>query len=165
MTTLLAQNGWAVGKRADLHVQNYLVDGANQHFALVPLAAQVLCAFLKEFNHLVQAINAAGTKFDDWAFNEMEIIPGSNPPVYSNHAAGCAVDVNATKHIWKAATSGYTPMQEALIDGLCKKYAIRWGWRFQHGFKDPMHFEIIETPAQVQARIVAMKLPVPAVMK
>lgn len=162
-TQLLAQNGWPVGKRADLHVQNYLVDGANQHFALIPQTAPVLCAFLAEFNKLVEPINAKGTVFDDWAFNEMELIPGQT--VYSNHAAACAVDVNSTKHVWKSPTSGYTSMQETMIDGLCKKYGIRWGWRYKFGWKDPMHFEIVESPAQVKARIIKMKLLTPKVMK
>lgn len=160
---LTSQNGWPVGKRAALGVQNYLVDGTNQHFALVPQTAPVLGAFLAEFNKLVELINKAGTVFDDWAFNEMEKIPGQT--VYSNHAAGCAVDVNATKHVWKATTSGYTPAQEAIIDTLCKKYGIRWGFRYKFGWKDPMHFEIIETPAQVAARIIKMKLAMPKVMK
>lgn len=161
--TLLAQNGWPVGKRAALHVQNYEINGANQHFAMVPAAAPVLGAFLAEFNKLVELINKTGTVFDDWGFNEMEKIPHSND--YSNHAAGTAVDVNATKHVWKSPVSGYTSMQESLIDGLCKKYGIRWGWRYKYGWKDPMHFEIIETPAQVAARIIKMKLPMPKVMK
>lgn len=162
-TTLLAQNGWPVGKRAALGVKNYLVDGANQHFALIPTTAPVLCAFLAEFNKLVEQINKAGTVFDDWAFNELEKIPNSND--YSNHAAACAVDVNATKHVWKNIRSGFTPVQEKQIDLLCAKYGIRWGFRYKFGWKDPMHFEIIETQAQVAARIVKMKLKMPAVMK
>ena len=157
-----SQNGWPVGLFTDLDVHNYLIDGANQHFKMCAGAAPVLAAFLKEFNVLIQPINAAGTVFDDWGANQMEIIPGTQD--YSNHASGTAVDVNATKHVWKAATSGYTPMQETMIDGLTRKYGIRWGWRYIHGFKDPMHFEIIETPAQVKARIAKMKLPMPKVM-
>jgi len=162
VTAKLSQNGWPIGLRADLDVHNYLIDGANQHFAMCSAAAPVLAAFLKEFNVLIQLINAAGTPFDDWGFNQMEIIPGTQD--YSNHASGTAVDVNATKHVWKALTSGYTPMQEAAIDGLCRKYGLRWGWRYAHGWKDPMHFEVIETPAQVKARIAKMKLPMPKVM-
>ena len=163
MTQLFAQNGWPVAKRADLDVHNYLIDGANQHFAMCSKAAPVLAAFLKEFNTMVEPINKAGTVFDDWGFNELELIPNTRD--YSNHAAGCAVDVNATKHVWKAPTSGFTSMQESMIDGLCRKYGIRWGWRYLHGFKDPMHFEIIESQAVVAKRIVTMKLPMPAVMK
>lgn len=163
MAVLKAQNGWPVGTKAQLGVQNYLVDGANQHFALIPATAPVLCAFLADFNRMVEPINKAGTTFDDWAFNQMELIPGQT--VYSNHAAGCAVDVNATKHVWKAIKSGFDSHQEATIDHLCAEYGLRWGWRYLHGWKDPMHFEIIETPAQVKARIASMKLKMPAIMK
>lgn len=162
MAILKAQNGWAVGTKAQLGVKNYLIDGANQHFALIPATAPVLCAFAAKFNVMVEPINKAGTTFDDWAFNQMEVIPGQT--VYSNHAAGCAIDINATKHVWKASTSGFTPQQEATIDHLTELFGLRWGWRYQHGWKDPMHFEIVETPAQVKARIIAMKLPMPKVM-
>ena len=162
MTQQTSQNGWpASPNRADIHVANYLIDGANQHFAMCAAAAPVLAAFLKEFNTLVQPINATGTVFDDWGYN-FALIP--NTQDLSNHCSGTAVDVNATKHVWKAATSGYTPAQEKQIDALCAKYGIRWGWRYIHGWKDPMHFEIIETPATVAARIKTMKLPTPKIM-
>jgi D-alanyl-D-alanine carboxypeptidase len=163
MTTLLSQNGWAASAdRNAIGIHNYLIDGANQHFAMCANAAPVLGAFLAEFNKLIEPINKPGAVFDDWGYN-FELIPNSKD--YSNHCSGTAIDVNATKHQWKAATSGYTTVQETAIDGLCKKYGIRWGWRYLHGFKDPMHFEIIETPAQVAARIIKMKLAMPAVMK
>ena len=162
MTAQLSQNGWpASADRNAIGVKNFLIDGANQHFAMCSAAAPVLAAFLAEFNKLVEPINPAGAVFDDWGYNFAKI---PNTQDLSNHCSGTAVDVNATKHVWKAATSGYTSMQESMIDGLTRKYGIRWGWRYIHGFKDPMHFEIIETPAQVKARIAKMKVLMPKVM-
>lgn len=162
MAAKSSQNGWpASANRADIHVANYLIDGANQHFAMSAAAAPVLAAFLAEFNKSIQPINATGTVFDDWGYN-FAMIP--NTQDLSNHCSGTAVDVNATKHVWKAATSGYTPAQEKAIDALCTKYGIRWGWRYIRGWKDPMHFEIIETPATVFARIKSMNLPTPKIM-
>ena len=161
--TILSQNGWeASANRSAIDVHNYLIDGANQHFAMCSKAAPVLGTFLADFNKLVEPINKVGSVFDDWGYN-FALIPNSKD--YSNHCSGTAVDVNATKHVWKALTSGYTVLQEATIDALCQKYGIRWGWRYLQGWKDPMHFEIIETPAQVAARIIKMQLKTPAVMK
>lgn len=161
--TTLSQNGWkASANRSAIDVHNYLIDGANQHFAMCSKAAPVLGAFLADFNKLVEPINKAGSVFDDWGYN-FALIPNSKD--YSNHCSGTAVDVNATKHVWKALTSGYTVLQETTIDALCQKYGIRWGWRYLQGWKDPMHFEIIETPAHVAARIIKMQLKTPAVMK
>jgi hypothetical protein len=117
-----------------------------------------LIAFAAEFHKSVEPIDV-GT-YDDWGYN-FAVIP--NQTDYSNHASGTAIDVNATKHAWKSPTSGFTLVKEAAIDALCKKYGIRWGWRYQSGWKDPMHYEITETPAQVKARITTMKLPTPKV--
>ena len=163
MTPVLhSQNGWvASADRNAIEIKNFLINGANQHFAMCAAAAPVLAAFLAEFNLIIEKINPAGSVFDDWGYN-FALIPNTRD--YSNHCSGTAVDVNATKHVWKAPTSGFNQMQEAAIDALCRKYGIRWGWRYAYGFKDPMHFEIIESVAQVRARIAKMKLPMPKVM-
>ena len=162
MSTQLSQNGWpASADRNAIGVKNFLIEGANQHFAMCSAAAPVLAAFLKEFNTMIETINKPGAVFDDWGWH-FALIP--NTQDLSNHCSGTAIDVNATKHVWKSPTSGFTPVQEAMIDGLTRKYGIRWGWRYAHGFKDPMHYEIIETPVQVKARIAKMKLPIPKVM-
>lgn len=160
--TQVSQNGWpASADRNAIHVKNYIVDGANQHLAVAEGAAPVLCAFAKEYNLLVTPLNAPGTVFDDWAYG-----CGDNRGIGamdSNHASGTAIDLNATKHIQGGTVSGYTPPQEKEIHLLCTKYGLRWGFDY-HQNKDPMHFEIVETPAQVAARIIKMKLPIPKVM-
>lgn len=160
MTT--SQNGWPSStNRAAIYVANYLIDGANQHLAMCAGAAPVLAAFAAEFNKLVTPINAPGTVYDDWGYG-----CGDNRGIGamdSNHASGTAIDLNATKHIQGGTVSGYTPAQEHQITLLCTKYGLRWGFTY-HQNKDPMHFEIIETPATVAARIKTMKLPTPKVM-
>lgn len=160
--TQVSQNGWpASADRNAIAVKNFLVDGANQHFAIATGAAPVLCAFLAEYNKLVTPINATGTVYDDWGYGV-----GDNRGIGamdSNHASGTAVDVNSTKHIQGGTVSGYTPPQEKIIQTLVLKYGLRWGFNY-HQNKDPMHFEIVETPAQVAARIIKMKLPIPKVM-
>jgi len=157
MTVLFSQNGWvASADKSVIHVKNFQVPGANRHFSCAETAAPILINFAAEYHKLVELIDV-GT-YDDWGYN-FAVIP--NQKDYSNHASGTALDINATKHQWKAATSGFTPEKETIIDGLCTKYGIRWGWRYKYGFKDPMHFEIVETPATTVLRIKKMQLPMP----
>lgn len=160
--TAVSQNGWpASADRTAINVHNYVIEGANQHIAVCAGAAPVLCSFLKELN-LVTPINASGTVFDDWGYGV-----GDNRGIAamsSNHASGTAVDINATKHIQGGTVSGYTPVQEKAIHLLASKYGLRWGFDY-HQNKDPMHFEIVETQAQVKARIASMKLPTPQLSK
>jgi len=157
-----SQNGWPSSTdRNAIAVKNFVINGANQHLAMATGAAPVLAAFAAEFNKLVAPINAPGTVYDDWGYG-----CGDNRGIsamQSNHASGTAIDLNSTKHIQGGVVSGYTPAQEKTILALCSKYGIRWGFTY-HQNKDPMHFEIIETPATVQARIKTMKLPMPKVL-
>ena len=156
MTEYFSQNGWpASADRNLIHVANYQVPGTARHFSVCAGAAPILIAFAAEY-HKIQPIDVG--VYDDWGYN-FAVIPNSNN--YSNHASGSAIDINATLHQWKSANSGFTPKQEVEIDVLCAKYGIRWGWRYKSGFKDPMHFEIIESQALVAKRIATMKLPMP----
>jgi hypothetical protein len=155
---LTSQNGWPVSTDKS-GIANFDVPGTTRHFSVSPKVAQILINFAAEL-HKIEPIDV-GT-YDDWGWNPAKI-PMSKD--YSNHASGTAIDVNATKHGWKAVRSGYTPVQEKAIDALCTKYGIRWGWRYKFGFKDPMHFEIVENITQVAMRIIAMKLPMPKLSK
>ena len=157
--TTTSQNGWpSSADRNAITVKNFVIDGANQHFAMATDAAPVLAAFAAEFNKTVVPINAPGTVYDDWGYG-----CGDNRGIAameSNHASGTALDINSTKHIQGGTVSGYTLSQQITINHLCTKYGLRWGFNY-HTNKDPMHFEIVETPAQVKARIATMKLPIP----
>lgn len=160
--TTFSQNGWTSNAdRNAIDVKNFLIDGANQHFAMAEGAAPVLAAFAKEFNTSVVPINAPGTVFDDWGYGCSD--SRGIDAMLSNHASGTAIDINATKHIQGSVVSGYTLTQQVTINTLCHKYGLRWGFNY-HQNKDPMHFEIVESPAQVKARIAKMKLPMPQVM-
>jgi hypothetical protein len=160
VTLLYSQNGWIASPDRDaILIHNFDVPGTKRHFSCSSKVAPILIAFAAEY-HKIQPIDV-GT-YDDWGYNFAKI-PNSND--YSNHCSGTAIDINATLHQWKSSKSGFTPTQEKAIDALCAKYGIRWGWRYKSGFKDPMHFEAIETPAQVAKRIIDMKLPMPAISK
>ena len=155
--TLHSQNGWVAGPPELLGIKNYQVEGANRHFSCNPLVAPILIGFAAWFHKYIQPIDTG--VYDDWGYARPVPIPGSN--VISNHGSGTAIDINATQHQWRSARSGFTRLQEIRIKWRCRALGIRWGWTYTSGWKDPMHYEIIETPAQVKARIARMKLPMP----
>ena len=116
--------------------------------------APIFMAFLAEFHKTIEPIDV-GT-FDDYGYATPKLIPGSD--VYSNHGSGTAVDVNASKHPWHRRT--YKPFKKIKIRKLTKKYGLRWGGDYKNSV-DEMHFEVVDTPEQVKARIIKMKLAVP----
>lgn len=153
-----SQNGWPVSiNRKAIGIRNYLVPGANRHFSCTQEAAPILIAFAAFYHRFIQKIDSG--PYDDWGWAKPKLIPGQT--VFSNHASGTAIDINATLHQWKAPKSGFSKLQEIRIRWKCRALGIRWGWDYRGGWKDPMHFEIIETPAQVKARIAKLKLPMP----
>lgn len=154
--TLLSQNGWpASADRNSIGVKNFQVPNANRHFSCASAVAPILINFAAEFHKSIEPIDV-GT-YDDWGYN-FAIIP--NQSDYSNHASGTAIDINATLHPWKR-TGTFSLVKLVRLHLLVRKYGIRWGGDYQHGFVDPMHFEIVETPAQIRARIASMKLQTP----
>jgi hypothetical protein len=162
MTLLYSQNGWVASPdRNAILIHNFDVPGTKRYFAVNSHVAPILISFAAEYHKHVAAIDSG--KWDEWGYHFAQI-PGQN--VYSNHASGTAIDINATCHPWKTdPTHNFTAVQIATIHTLVKKYEIRWGGDYKFGWKDGMHFEIIETPAQVVKRIVEMKLPMPHVSK
>jgi hypothetical protein len=162
MTQLFSQNGWPVGlDRASIDVHNYQVPGTKRYFAVNSHVAPILIAFAAEYHKLVQPIDSG--IFDDWGYNAA-VIP--NTKVYSNHASGTAIDINATCHPWKTeASANFTSMQIAAVHALVKKYSLRWGADYLHGFTDPMHFEITRSQSAVASQIATMKLTMPKVAK
>ena len=159
---LHSQNGWlASADRNVIDVHNYQVPGAHRYFSCASGVAPILINFAGEFHAKIEKIDT-GT-YDDWGYATPVVIPGS--PIISNHGSGTAIDINAVFHPWKKIGTFHL-LQVVKLHLLLKKYGIRWGGDYGKGcFKDEMHFEIIETPAQVKARIAKMKLPMPQVSK
>lgn len=155
-----SQNGWPASvNKETIGVKNFQVPGANRHFSCASAVAPILIAFAAEFHKTIQPIDT-GT-YDDWGYN-FAVIPNQHD--YSNHASGTAIDVNATLHPWKKIGT-FPLIKRVKLHLLVKKYGIRWGGDYCAGWKDEMHYEIVETPVQVRARIAKMKLPMPAVSK
>lgn len=151
-----SQNGWvASANRGAIGIKNYIIPGTNRNMTCASAVAPIFMAFLAEFHRTIEPIDK-GT-FDDYGYATPKLIPGSN--VFSNHGSGTAVDINSIAHPWKRKT--YNLVKAIKIRKLVKKYGLRWGGDYSSGWKDEMHFEVVETPVQVKARIKEMKLPTP----
>ncbi len=156
MITHKSQNGWdASPERAAIHVKNYMVPGTTRHIACAKAVAPLMVGFAGEFHALIEPIDE-GT-FDDWGYN-FAPIPGSK--TLSNHASGTAMDINATLHPWKKKGT-FDNAKVPMIRALAKKYGLRWGGDYLHGFTDEMHFEVTIKPNEATALIAKLKLPEP----
>ena len=143
-----SQNGWPASKdEKEIDIKVFKIKGTDRKMRLQKDAGVILAAFAAEFHAQVEPIDEG--VFDDWAYAYRNVRLSDSE--LSNHASGTAIDLNATKHPLGAQNT-FTKQQAATIRELCKKYGIRWGGDYSKR-KDEMHFEIIETPEQVKARI------------
>lgn len=143
-----SQNGWPASKDpAEIHVKSFPIAGTNIKIRCQATAGKILAAFAAEFHALVEPIDEGS--LDDWGY-AYRPVRGQTENL-SNHSSGTAIDLNASKHpLGKENT--YTPAQRKVLDGLCKKYHLRGGYTYKTR-KDDMHFEIVDSPAEVNALI------------
>ena len=148
-----SQNGWpASPDQKEIGIKEFKIKNTDRKMRLQKDAGVILAAFAAEFHAQVEPIDEG--VFDDWAYAYRDV-RGSDSDL-SNHASGTAIDLNATKHPLHAENT-FTKQQAAKIRELCKKYGLRWGGDYAKR-KDEMHFEVIETPDEVEERIKNMKL-------
>lgn len=147
MSKEFSENGWeASDDRNKIKIKSFRVPGTKRMLALNADCAPILLAFSNEFHNLVERIDDG--ELDDWGYAYRPVRGDSK---LSNHASGTAIDLNAPRHpLGKSGT--FTNPQEKVIRRLCKKYGIRWGGDYTRR-KDEMHFEIVESPIKVKARI------------
>ena len=148
-----SQNGWDASKDpAEIHIKSFPIEGTAIKIRCQATAGKILAAFAAEFHALVEPIDAGS--LDDWGYAYRNV-RGKTEDI-SNHSSGTAIDLNASKHpLGKENT--FTPEQRKTLDMLCKKYHLRGGYTYKTR-KDDMHFEIVETPAQVKALIAELGL-------
>ena len=148
-----SQNGWPASEdQKEIGIEIFKIKGTDRKMRLQKDAGVILTAFAAEFHAQVEPIDEG--VFDDWAYAYRDV-RGSDS-VLSNHSSGTAIDLNATKHPLGMQNT-FTKQQAVIIRELCKKYNLRWGGDYAKR-KDEMHFEIVETPDEVKARIKEMKL-------
>ncbi len=143
-----SQNGWPASEdQKEIDIKIFKIKGTDRKMRLQKDAGVILAAFAAEFHAQVEPIDEG--EYDDWAYAYRDV-RGSDSNL-SNHASGTAIDLNATKHPLGMQNT-FTKQQAGIIRELCKKYGIRWGGDYTKR-KDEMHFEIVETPDEVKARI------------
>jgi hypothetical protein len=101
---------------------------------------------------------------DDWGYAS-RYIRGTGPGtgirgVLSNHAGGLAIDLNANTNPLTNDHHVHTDIPGWLIDYAEMVLGLRWGGRYTGSRRDPMHFEVVEAPAQVALRL-KVRRPVP----
>lgn len=108
-------------------------------------AAPALIAALNEiwdyYGHDQKKIDAAGVSKYAGAYNH-RMVRGSSTK-WSNHAYGCAIDLNAEEN--GLYQNGNMP--QPVIDAFCRQGWMWGGW--YNGRKDPMHFEAVDNGGRV----------------
>ena len=135
-------NGWTVGTPGSvIGVQNFTVPGTS---VVLPIrsgdVATVLLYVAQRFNTEVETLEA----WQCWGYDYRPNV--NNPSVWSNHASGTAIDLNAVKHP-NGATGTYTAGQTAAVRRIlaaCGR-VVYWGQDYS-GVVDGMHFEINVPP-------------------
>lgn len=139
-----AQNGWpasanrdAIGINKDFEVAGVKFPGGVKSGDVSTLLGYVAAQFHNRVEPLV------GGWCWGWAYRDVR--GGAS---LSNHAAGCAIDVNAPNHaLGKKGT--FSAVKEAEIKRIIAECngVVRWGGSYS-GRVDEMHFEVVGTPAQ-----------------
>lgn len=156
----MALNGFSTCN--EMRIGNFRIPDTSRVIAVRKEIAPLLVGFASEFHRFVEPIT--NSPKDDWGYN-CRAVRGSTVPSF--HAAGLAVDLNATRHpLGRRGT--FNARQRATIRALCRKYGLRWGGDFQRR-ADEMHAEVALSRAQalalverLQARPASSSVRVPA---
>lgn len=117
-------------------IGSFKVPGTERSLTVRREIAPLLIGLAADFHQLVEPITI--DPYDDWGY-ACRYIRGSTNNV-SLHAAGIAIDLNATRHPL-GARGTFNARQRATIAQLCRKYGVRWGGDFTRR-PDEMHFEV-----------------------
>ena len=147
-----SQNGWVAAKAAsDLPGGAVRISPIGNNRASFLVARRAAPAFQYLIDHLDARVEdvdlyAAG---DDWSYLFRDVRDADD---LSNHASGCAIDYNATRHpLGVPASRTFTARQIREIHEICRdelQGIVRWGGDYR-GRQDGMHFEIVASPARV----------------
>jgi peptidoglycan hydrolase-like protein with peptidoglycan-binding domain len=131
----------------------YQIPGTSVKLSMRKEIAPLLVAYARDFNNEVEPLHAGWC----WGFNPKHI-EGSS--VWSNHAWGGALDLNAPNHPM-GKTNTFSSAKQKAIDKLLARYSYK-GTRLLRSGKDyktrrdDMHIEINVTRAVALAAVAAM---------
>lgn len=145
-------NGFSTCSRAV--IGTFRVPGTTRSIPVRREVAPLLLGFSSEFDRYVESIDTG--VFDDWGYHCRTVTGPSASPSF--HAAGLAVDLNATRHPY-GRRGTFSSAQAATIRRLCAKYGLRWGGDYRYT-KDEMHFEVIIGRPQALALVKRLQTPV-----
>lgn len=140
-----SQNGFSANDRGV--IASYTVPGTTLRVALRKGdVSVVLLEFLRRYHLEVESLYH--NPQDLWGYAE-RTIRGSSTTL-SNHASGTAVDCRAVRH-GLGMTGTFTAAEIRALDRILDDLdVIRHGKDFV-GRKDPMHAELVGTPAEIKA--------------
>lgn len=142
----VSQNGYSANDRSV--IASYTVPGTSLRISLRKGdCSVVLLDYLARYNREVEPLSH--NPQDLWGYAE-RTIRGSSTTL-SNHASGTATDTRATRH-GLGMTGTFTAPEEAHLNSLLASYGgvLRHGKDYS-GRKDPMHAEVVGSPAAVKA--------------
>lgn len=153
-----SQNGWVVldsdTSGPPPRLRSWILPGVNRKLLARDGSAGFLLVHLALwFDEEIERLDT-GT-YDDWGYAKRQI---SGSSLYSNHASGTAIDLNATQHPMGVATSKTFSRHEIFqIHNRLKLYSgcIRWGGDYQ-GRPDAMHYELNKPMASVERKARAL---------
>lgn len=142
---MVTLNGFLACDRSVL--STYLVPGSKRSLAVNRDVAPLLIGAAAEWHRRVESIDTG--ILDDWCYACREIRDGTS---LSYHAAGIAIDLNATRHpigvsIWQT----FTPAQITTVRAIAAKYGLRWGGEWSR--PDGMHLEVFEQRSVAMERV------------
>jgi len=147
-------NGWPIGTPASsIGVVSYYAPGTS---ILIPVksgdVATVMMYVAGRFNAEVEGLRAGQV----WGYDYRRNV--NNPSVWSNHASGTAMDLNAVLHP-NGAKNTFNQAQVAAIRRIlafCGE-VIYWGGDYR-GTTDEMHFEIDVPPGDFRLSALAARI-------
>lgn len=145
-----SQNGWPVLTADSLKLHTWTIPARNGAFKLRlrnGSAGFLLAHFALWFAEVIEPV--AGKVLDDWGY-ALRPVRGQTTG-YSNHAAGCAADLNSTEHPLGVAGTFDRSQVAAIHKRIYWLGALRWGGDYQRR-KDEMHFEIVQDLAFCERR-------------
>ena len=134
-------HGWPViFMQSDPKLKLFTIPGTKRKIRLHKQLGPYLVAFASEYHKQIAPIDT-GT-FDDWGWSPVRT--GRASDKISDHCAGVAMDLNATKEGSQGSASltwWKNPVRRAKLASLRKKYRLlEWGGDYSAKNRDPMHW-------------------------
>src|SRR6476661_5867602 len=136
-------------------LRKWIIPGTDRHVYLRDGSAGFLLVHLALW--FSEAIERIGLGiWDDWGWAVRPV--RGQVAGYSNHAAGCAVDLNATRHPRGVSLRTFSLSQVVAIRARLLLYrgCLRWGGDYRNSPTDGMHFEIVKPIGDVEKRALTL---------